>query len=123
MRLLTAALAAAALLAGAASATPVHPCADDARAKAANLLALHFEGPEAFAPEEPDPDQTIKPSVGDEVKVLPPVKALVGKGKLDVLEVYGYIYKATYRMRFIYAQIPETCALMGQEILEESDPY
>ena len=40
-----------------------------------------------------------------------------------MLEVWGYIYKAEYRMRFIYAQIPDSCLLMGQEILEASDPY
>jgi len=26
-------------------------------------------------------------------------------------------------MRFLYAQIPDACVLMGQEILEASDPY
>ena len=57
------------------------------------------------------------------LKKLPPVKALKGSGKFDVLEVWGYIYKAEYRMRFIYAQIPDSCLLMGQEILEASDPY
>ena len=41
----------------------------------------------------------------------------------DVLEVWGHIYKADYRMRLIYAQIKGSCALMGQEILEASDPY
>jgi hypothetical protein len=57
------------------------------------------------------------------VKTLPPVKALAGAGRFDVLEVWGYIYKAQYRMRFLYAQIPDACVLMGQEILEASDPY
>lgn len=47
----------------------------------------------------------------------------MGKGKFDVLGVMGGIYKAEYRMRFIYAQIKNTCALMGQEILELSNPY
>jgi hypothetical protein len=61
--------------------------------------------------------------VSDEVRELPPVKALKGSGKFDVLEVWGYIYKAEYRMRFIYAQIPDSCVLMGQEIIEASDPY
>jgi hypothetical protein len=40
-----------------------------------------------------------------------------------VLEVWGHIYKADYRMRLIYGQIKGSCALMGQEILEASDPY
>jgi hypothetical protein len=56
-------------------------------------------------------------------KQLPPVKTLKGKGKFDVLEVWGHIYKADYRMRFIYAPIQESCTLMGEEILDASDPY
>jgi hypothetical protein len=55
--------------------------------------------------------------------VLPPVKALKGNGRFDVLEVTGHVYKANYRMRLIYAQIKGSCLLMGQEILEASDPY
>jgi len=89
----------------------VHRCAPDAIKRGKALLALHFE--------EDSPPQ----SVGDEVKTLPPVKALAGAGRFDVLEVWGYIYKAQYRMRFLYAQIPDACVLMGQEILEASDPY
>jgi hypothetical protein len=75
------------------------------------LLQLHFE------------DAQAEVGIGDEVTELAPVKALKGSGKFDVLEVWGYIYKAEYRMRFIYAQIPDTCLLMGQEIIEASDPY
>ena len=37
--------------------------------------------------------------------------------RLDVLEVWGRIYKGEYRMRFLYAQTSD-CVLMGQEILE-----
>ena len=65
-------------------------------------------------------------AIDDKVKVLPPIKALKGTGKLDVLEVWGYIYKGEYRMRFIYVQGAkpgEPCALMGQEIIEASNPY
>ncbi len=58
-----------------------------------------------------------------EATAVAPIKAPVGKGKFDVLEVTGYIYKAEYRMHFIYAQIPDSCVLMGQEIIELSDPY
>ena len=61
--------------------------------------------------------------IDDAVKQLASIKALSGKGKYDVLEVWGHIYKADYRMRFIYAQIKGDCALMGQEIIEASDPY
>jgi hypothetical protein len=35
-----------------------------------------------------------------------------------VLEVWGYIYKGRYRMRFIYFHFGKSCILMGQEILE-----
>ena len=68
-------------------------------------------------------DELENAGVDDTVKQLPPIKALKGNGKFDVLEVWGHIYKADYRMRFIYAQIPDSCVLMGQEILEASDPY
>jgi hypothetical protein len=62
-------------------------------------------------------------SIDDKVTILKPIKALSGKGKFDVLQVWGAIYKADYRMRFVYAQIADSCTLMGQEILEASDPY
>ncbi len=68
-----------------------------------------------------DPAQNF--SVEDTVKVLPPIKALKGSGHFDVLEIWGHIYKADYRMRFIYAQIKGDCVLMGQEILEASNLY
>ena len=89
-----------------------HPCDADAIKRGMPLLKLHFEA-----------EQLENASVDDTVKELPPIRALKGKGKLDVLEVWGHIYKADYRMRFIYAQVSGTCLLMGQEILEASDPY
>jgi hypothetical protein len=106
--------AAMALLTGSAAAAP-HPCADDAIARGEKLLQFHFSDGEAGLAENV--------GMGDEVTVLPPIKALKGKGKFDVLEVMGFIYKAEYRIRLIYAQIPDACVLMGQEILEASDPY
>lgn len=89
-----------------------HPCDADAVKRGMPLLKLHFEA-----------DQLENAGVDDTVKQLPPIKALKGNGKFDVLEVWGHIYKADYRMRFIYARIPDSCVLMGQEILEASDPY
>ena len=89
-----------------------HPCDADAIKRGMPLLKLHFEA-----------DQLENASVEDTVKELPPIKALKGKGKFDVLEIWGHIYKADYRMRFIYAQVSGSCLLMGQEILEASDPY
>jgi hypothetical protein len=89
-----------------------HPCDADAIKRGMPLLKLHFEA-----------DQLENAGVDDTVKELPPIKALKGKGKFDVLEVWGHIYKADYRMHFIYAQVSGSCLLMGQEILEASDPY
>ncbi len=94
------------------AASLAHPCDADAIKRAMPLLKLHF-----------DADELQNAGVDDAVKQLPSIKALKGKGRFDVLEVWGHIYKADYRMRFIYAQIPGSCVLMGQEILEASDPY
>jgi hypothetical protein len=107
-------LAIAALLLIVAAATAraqSHPCAADAIAKATPLLRVHYG----------EPNEPV--DVANNVKLLPPIKALKGNGRFDVLEVWGHIYKATYRMLFIYAQIKGSCTLMGQEILEASDPY
>jgi hypothetical protein len=95
-----------------AASAQTHPCAKDAIARAAPLLALHFEA---------KPDEKAG-TIDDKVKVLPPIKALKGNGRLDVLEVWGGIYKTDYRMRFIYVQGKGACALVGQEILEASNP-
>lgn len=110
---LTAALLAT--LTGIAHGETPHHCAADAIAKATPLLTLHFDV-------EPG-GKVENMSIDDKVKILPPIRALKGKGKLDVLEVWGHIYKGDYRMRFIYMQTKETCALMGQEIIEASNPY
>ena len=100
------------LLSTGVAAAQTHPCAKDATAKAMSLLKLHFDQAEKLE----------NAGIDDRVKVLAPIKALKGNGKFDVLEVWGHIYKADYRMRFIYAQ-GKGCALMGQEILEASNPY
>jgi hypothetical protein len=92
--------------------TAPHVCSADALAKAAALLRFHA-GAESGLPVD----------VEQNVKVLPPVKALKGNGRFDVLEVVGHVYKADYRMHLIYAQIKGSCLLMGQEILEAGDPY
>src|SRR5262245_29902533 len=105
-------LLAALLLAVSPAAAIAHPCDSDAIKRGVPLLKLHFES-----------DNLENAGVDDAVKQLPPIKALKGNGKFDVLEVWGHIYKADYRLRFIYAQIPGDCLLMGQEILEASDPY
>ncbi len=91
--------------AGAALAAPGHHCAADAAKQAKKLLSFHF-----------GPDDRM--AIDDAVKVLPPIRNPAGKGSFDVLEIYGHIYKGTYRMHFIYGQIPGDCVLVGQEILE-----
>jgi hypothetical protein len=100
-----------AVASAAAAPKPVHPCAADAREKAKALLVLHMDG------------ANLNHSIDDKVVQRPPIRALKGKGRFDVLEVVGYVYKAQYRIRLIYAQIPESCLLMGQEVLEISNPY
>lgn len=100
------------------------PCAADALGRAGPLLRLHVEVPLVPEPGEQGVDGSLMPwSLSDTVTEVPPVKALIGAGRFDVLEVEGYVYKAVYRMRFLYAQIPDACVLMGQEIIEASDPY
>ncbi len=92
-------------------AAPAHHCAADAVKQADKLLKFHSNNDDRATVDE------------QSVKVIGTVHALQGKGRFDVLEVEGSIYKGDYRMRLIYAQIPGDCVLMGQEILERSDPY
>jgi len=101
------------LSAGGGQAQAPHPCAADAAAKAPALVRLHVDDAELAKGAAVDPT----------VKVLPPIKALKGNGRFDVLELRAHIYKADYRLRFLYAQIKGSCVLMGQEIIEASDPY
>ena len=85
---------------------PPHHCASAAIEQAPKLLAFHF-GPDPRV----DIDKTIK--------VLAPIRNPANRTqRLDVLEVWGHIYKGQYRMRFIYAQSPKDCVLVGQEVLE-----
>ena len=87
-----------------------HRCAGDAIKQAKALLIFHTGA-----------DANV--SVEDTVKVLAPLRNPVNRRQyFDVLEVRGYVYRANYQMRLIYAQIPGTCALMGQEIIERSSP-
>ena len=109
--LAVAAVAAGLALAGPARAAATHPCSADAVTHARALMAFHFgDGLPDF-------------QVDDAAKPVGTVKALRGEGRFDVLEVWAYVIKAEYRMHFLYAQIPGDCVLMGQEILEASDPY
>lgn len=91
-----------------ATAAASHPCAQDAIRRAGKLLALHTDG-----------DQ--RGSIAKSTTVLPPVRNPANsQQKFDVVAVIGFVYKAEYRMRFLYAQIPGECVLVGQEILEHT---
>ena len=58
-------------------------------------------------------------SVSKKISVLSSLRNPANsKQRFDVLAITGFVYKSEYRMRFIYAQIPGQCALVGQEILE-----
>lgn len=89
-----------------ASAQAAHQCAAAATDQAQKLLVFHF-----------GPDSRIE--IDKTAKVLAPIRNPANRAqRLDVLEVWGRIYKGQYRMRFIYAQALPECVLMGQEILE-----
>ncbi len=102
---LFAALAALLLTSSATHAASAHPCTADATSRAAKLLALQAES---------DQPGTIAKTVTTLKPVRNPANS---KQKFDVLAISGHVYKAEYRMRFVYAQIPGQCALVGQEIL------
>ena len=83
-----------------------HHCSDAAIEQAPKLLAFHF-----------GPDSRIE--IDKTAKVLAPIRNPANRAqRLDVLEVWGHIYKGQYRMRFIYARSPKECVLVGQEVLE-----
>lgn len=89
-----------------ASAQATHRCAAAATGQAQSLLVFHV-----------GPDPRIE--IDKAIKVLTPIRNPANRAqRLDVLEVWGHIYKGEYRMRFIYAQAPPDCVLLGQEILE-----
>lgn len=111
LRILPACLMILGLGVAAASAEDVHPCAEAAATQAEKLLKFHTDA---------DDRATVD---AENVRKIGTVGALVGKGRFDVLEVEGSVYKANYRLRMIYASTGTDCILMGQEIFERSDPY
>ena len=89
-----------------ASAQAPHHCSAAASEQAQKLLVFHF-------------GQDNRIEIDKAVKTLAPIRNPANRAqRLDVLEVWGHIYKGEYRMRFIYARIPNECVLVGQEILE-----
>ena len=84
-----------------------HRCAADARVQAAKLLDFHTEADAVH--------------IDEDVVVLPSLKnPAASHQRFDVLETWGYVYKAKYRLRLLYAQVPGSCVLMGQEVLEHA---
>ncbi len=88
-----------------------HPCTAQAAEQALKLLRFHSDGDERA--------EVFK----ERARYIGTIKALRGKGRFDVIEVPGGVYKAAYRLRLIYARIGDRCVPMGQEVLEASDPY
>lgn len=86
-------------------------CSEDALKQARKLLQFHFE-------QEED-----RIEIDKAVKELPSIQNPANREqKFQVLEVWGYIYKGRYRMRFIYFRSGKSCVLVGQEILEYVKP-
>ena len=100
------------LMTSAANAALDAPCVADAVARAGPLLRFHNNLAAGDAIDiEPD------------ARALPPVRGPDGKGSFDVLEVTGRYLKATYHMRFIYAQTRGSCVLAGEEIIGLGDAH
>lgn len=103
------ALAACASAAQAQTVPSSDACAPDAVEQARKLLSFHLDG-------------ETEGRVEDKAKPLP---SIVNPGnrkqRFDVLEVWGFLYKGEYRMRFEYYRLKDgECVLMGQEILEKA---
>lgn len=85
-------------------------CSPDAIAQARKLLGFHLGSEEDGI----HSDDKAKPLSS----IVNPASS---KQRLDVLEVWGYLYKGQYRMRFEYFCLADgECVLMGQEILEHA---
>lgn len=85
-------------------------CSPDAVVQAGKLLGFHLAGEEDGV------------HIDGKAKALPSiVNPANRKQRFDVLEVWGYLYKGQYRMRFEYFRLADgECVLMGQEILEHA---
>lgn len=94
------------LISAACSYASAPECSAFAIQQARKLLSFHSDG-----------DDRIE--IDKAVKELPSLKNPANEQqRFQVLEVWGYIYKARYRMRLIYAPMGGSCTLMGQEVLE-----
>jgi hypothetical protein len=83
-----------------------HPHADSARAQARRLLSFHSENDE-------------RAGIDPKIRQLRSIRNPAGGRRLEVLEIWGFVYKAQYRMRLYYAKLLDgDYVLMGQEIVE-----
>ncbi|MFC7067043.1 hypothetical protein [Brucella rhizosphaerae] len=94
-----------------ATAQAADSCVADAVQKAKQLLLLQSDNDDRTEIDAPT------------FKKTGTIKALRGKGKFDVIEGLGYVYKGEYRLRLYYAEIGGDCVLMGQEVVEYADPF
>ncbi len=87
------------------------PCASRTIDRAKQLLTFHSGAADRM-------------TIDKTVKQLPSIRNPENPAQsFQVLEIWGYIYKGRYRMRFIYFNSPATsCLLMGEEILEYARP-
>lgn len=70
-----------------------HRCAGDALQRAPALLKLHL------------PDSGHPFGFGDQVEQITPIaNPAAPRQTFDVLQGWGFVYKAKYRLRFLYAQ-------------------
>lgn len=107
LRLLTLPAAAALALAPGLAMAADHACAEDASRRAKALIAFNYPTSPEFA------------LLGERpVRVLAPIKRPEIGDRLDVLEVYGFVHRARYRVRILYAQ--GNCTMLGQEIVDIS---
>lgn len=85
------------------------PCAEQALAQAPELLRFHY-------------GEAVPVHVDEVVRSRPRIRNPGNRAqKLDVVEVTGNIYRASYRMRFLFFVNQGQCALVGQEILEHAN--
>lgn len=85
------------------------PCAGQALAQAPELLRFHH-------------GEAVPVHVDETVRSRPRIRNPGNRAqKLDVVEVTGNIYRASYRMRFLFFVDAGQCVLVGQEILEHAN--
>ena len=83
-------------------------CVTQAKETALKILKLHSNNDDRASVAE---TVTAKPGISSPRKV-----------KLEVVEVPGFVYKAEYRLRVLFLQEPQSCTVMGFELVDLSVP-